>query len=137
MGLLADVQAGLTDAFDSGLSDVVIAFEFAVITSESAYNPVTDSYSSVESLEASRGIFDVIDNKLVDGINIKKKDEMVIVNGADLPAAPFVEPLIDMEIKLTNNERYKIVDPGKIMGGDSTVIVYNMQVRKSGDGIRQ
>tara|TARA_R110000782_G_scaffold39016_1_gene91017 strand:- start:1107 stop:1520 length:414 start_codon:yes stop_codon:yes gene_type:complete len=137
MGLLSDVQEGLTEAFNDDLSDVVIPFSFVVITGESAYNSTTDSYDKVEELGLSRGIFDVINNRLVDGINIKIKDEMVIVNGPDLPAAPFVEPLIDMEIELANTKRYKIVDPGKIMGGDSNVIIYNMQVRKSGDGIKQ
>jgi len=137
MGLLADIQEGLDEAFNNDLSDVVIPFDFVVSTSAGTYDPSTDSYTgATEVTAASRGIFNVVENKLVDGINIMQKDEMVIVNGLDLPASPFVEPLIDMEIVLTNNKRYKIVDPGKITGGNSNVIIYNMQVRSSGDGIK-
>ena len=136
MGLLADIQDGLNEAFNDELSDIVIPFSFAVITDEGTYNATTDSYSQTEVLKTSRGIFSVVENRNVDGINILQKDEMVIVNGVDLPSTPFVEPLIDMEIVLSNNVRYKIVDPGKITGGNSEVIIYNMQVRTNGNGIK-
>jgi len=136
MGLLADIQEGLSEAFLEDFSDIVTTFDFVVVTDQGVYDADKDAYTPTEVLSSCRGIFSVVENKIVDGINILQKDEMVIVNGADLPASPFVEPLIGMEIVLSNNVRYKIVDPGKIMGGDSTVILYNMQIRTSGNGIR-
>ena len=134
MGLRSDIQEALAEAFAGDLSDVVIPFSFLVQTGDSVYNPATDTRTPIIEAKLSQGIFSAVKNETIDGINVQAKDEIVIINGTDLPGSPFVEPLIGMEIAIANGNKYKIINPGKIMGGDSVVIIYKMQVRKSCDG---
>ena len=128
MGLRADIQAELTDAMAGDLLDVVVEFTLLSYTQGATYDVVNDTRGDPEVETETQAIFSSYGVEEIDDINIKLKDEKVILNGADLA----VEPKVDDVIELEDGTQYVIKNVKNVMGGKSTVIAYIVQARIEG-----
>lgn len=131
MGLRSDVQESLAEAMLGDLSDVVETFNF-VTNVVGAYDADSDSYSKTPTNSPSKGIFVPVDSQDIDGINVMVNDEICVVNGVDA----LIEPRVNMIIELADGKEYRIINPGKVMGGNSQAIVYTMLVRRNESAVR-
>jgi hypothetical protein len=126
MGLRSDIQTSLTEAMANDLLDVVASFTLVKFT-DGAYNPVTGVTSTTETEYEGKGIFGSYGADEINGESVKSEDEKIIVNGNDLAVAPEINDVV----RLASGTEYFIVKPAPIMGGDTTAIIYEMQVRKN------
>ena len=90
MGLREDIQADMAEAFDTDLADAVKDFTGG-ITLPGTWDPVTEeSAGEVVIAYSGRGVFDAYEVRLVDGINIKSTDQLLIVLTNEVTGAPQV-----------------------------------------------
>ena len=125
MGLLTDIQEALTEAFNDDLSDVVSGFVL-VKKKIGSYDVSLGKRAEVESRYDGRGVFSSFGANEIDGTNIKSEDEKLIVNGADLS----INPNVDDVIVIASSKEYIVINSTPIMGGETTPIVYIIQIRK-------
>lgn len=128
MGLREEIQAELTEAFDGDLSDVVVPFVLRkIVRDQDSYNVATDSFTDVTTNTNSRGVFVSYGVEEIDGVNILSEDERLIINGPDISVA--VE--IDDKVILASGAEMLVKNVRKIVGGETTPIVWILQVRKN------
>lgn len=90
MGLREDIQADMAEAFDTDLADAVRTFTGG-ITLPGTWDPVTEeSTGEVVIAYSGRGVFDSYEVRLVDGINIKSTDQLLIALTNEVTGAPQV-----------------------------------------------
>ncbi|MGO2450881.1 hypothetical protein [Pseudomonas taetrolens] len=90
MGLREDIQADMAEAFDTDLSDAVKTFSGG-ITLPGTVDPVTEETTGEIVIEYSgRGVFDAYEVRLVDGINIKSTDQLLIALTNEVTGTPQV-----------------------------------------------
>ena len=132
MGITSEVQSALAEAFDGGdIGELVESFDFVVKdVTPGAYDPATDTYLSEDPavLSPSRGMFYLVSDKEIDGINILAMDERIVVNGIDV----LIEPEVSMKIRVEGGKEYRIIDPGKVVGGSPSAIIHHIHVRANG-----
>ena len=124
MGLRDDVQGALTEAFNGDLSDIVSTFILTRIT-YGDYNTSTGQRPETETDYNSRGVFETKENINVDGV--KTLHEKLIVNAVDLA----IEPKMDDQIAVAYGDVYVVDSVIKVMGGDSTAIIYEINLRRN------
>jgi hypothetical protein len=127
MGLREDIQTSVAQAFDTDLLDVIVTFDLVKTEKSGAYDSTTDSYPMIDTPYPSRGVFSSFPSDKVDGVNVKSQDEKIVILGNEITVAP----AIDDEILTTSGISYLVVNSKPVMGGDSVVIIYNVQVRKN------
>lgn len=90
MGLREDIQADMAEAFDTDLADAVKAFTGG-ITLPGAWDPVTEEATGeVVIAYEGRGVFDSYKVELIDGLNIKSTDQLLIALTNEVPGTPEV-----------------------------------------------
>ena len=78
MGMRDEIQEELAEAFDDDLADAVQPFTGGV-TLPGVWNPITEESTGVVVIAYSgRGIFAAFKISMVDGINIKATDQLLI-----------------------------------------------------------
>lgn len=88
MGLREDIQADMAEAFDTDLADAVKTFTGG-ITLPGTYDPVTEeTVGEVVIAYGGRGVFDAYEDRLVDGINIKSTDQLLIALTNEVTGTP-------------------------------------------------
>ena len=90
MGIREEIQADLAEAFDTDLADAVQPFTGGV-TLPGTWDPVTEeSTGEVVIAYSGRGVFDGFKIAMVDGINIKSTDQLLIVLTNEVTGSPQV-----------------------------------------------
>ena len=90
MGLREDIQADMAEAFDTDLADAVRTFTGG-ITLPGTVDPVTEEVTGEVMIEyTGRGVFDAYEVRLVDGINIKSTDQLLIALTNEVTGTPQV-----------------------------------------------
>ena len=78
MGIREEIQADLAEAFDTDLADAIQLFTGGV-TLPGTWDPVTEeSTGEVVVAYSGRGVFDGFKIAMVEGINIKSTDQLLI-----------------------------------------------------------
>ncbi|MNJ37133.1 hypothetical protein D3C77_319410 [compost metagenome] len=78
MGLREEIQADMAEAFDTDLADAVQPFTGG-ITLPGTWDPVTETGGDLVVINYSgRGVFDSFKVALIDGMNIKATDQLLI-----------------------------------------------------------
>jgi len=126
MGIREDIQTSMKEAFDTDLKDVVCSFEIIKKTI-GEYSVNTGVNETTETEHESRGVFEAMPTKKVNGTSILFTDEQLIINANELDT----NLEVDDKIILESGTVYNVVAPNPVMGGDSIPIIYEAQVRKN------
>jgi hypothetical protein len=79
MGLREEIQADLAEAFDTDLADAVRPFSGGVTLPAENWDPVTETGGDpVVIAYTGRGVFDSYKVQMVDGVQIKATDQLLI-----------------------------------------------------------
>lgn len=90
MGIREEIQADLAEAFNTDLADAVRPFTGGV-TLPGAWDPVTEeSDGEVVIAYSGRGVFDGFKIAVVDGVNIKATDQLLICLTSETTGTPQV-----------------------------------------------
>lgn len=89
MGLRADIQADIAEAFDSDLADAVTSFT-ASHPGSPAYDPATGSVTATPTPYTGRGVFGDYRADHIDGTVILATDKQLIALQNDVARAPAV-----------------------------------------------
>jgi len=140
MGLRADIQADIAEAFDTDLADAVGPFQ--VVKEEAGtYDPITGTTPKQRFTFTGRGVFGSFSQEEVDGQHIVGTDikltvlqnELVDENGE--PAVPEVGFLLINDGTVNNWFRYffQTYDDYRVEGvmKDPASATYTLQLRKT------
>lgn len=90
MGLREEMQADMAEAFDTDLADAVQPFTGG-ITLPGTWDPVTETGGDPVVISYSgRGVFDAFKIALIDGMNIKATDQLLIALTNETTVVPQV-----------------------------------------------
>ncbi|SDQ68574.1 hypothetical protein SAMN05216487_3272 [Pseudomonas sp. UC 17F4] len=90
MGLREEIQADMAEAFDTDLADAVQLFTGG-ITLPGTWDPVTETGGDPVVISYSgRGVFDAFKIALIDGMNIKATDQLLIALTNETTGVPQV-----------------------------------------------
>lgn len=79
MGLREEIQADLAEAFDTDLADAVKPFTGGVTLPSEQWDPVTETGGDPVVISyTGRGVFDSFKIAVIDGMNIKATDQLLI-----------------------------------------------------------
>lgn len=118
MGLRDDLQADLSDAFDTDLADAVTQFTGARVLGQGPYDPITETRPTITETYTGRGVFGSFSLRLVDGINILATDIKLTALQSEVTDTPRVDDAIN---------GYRVIGP---ISQDPAKATWVIQLRK-------
>lgn len=110
MGLRADLQSDLEEAFDTDLSDAVTSFTYREVSK--VFDPVTNTLTDTFIDYLSRGVFSKFKREVMKDSNVLPTDTKVTILQHELAVTPLEHSLI-----VTSDKTYNIIkvtqDPAK------------------------
>jgi len=92
MGLQSELNAAISEAFDTDLNDAVQGVDLVVVTR--IHDPVEDAFVVGEALYSTRAVIQPVQNRMVDGEAIRASDSLFTILQSELNYAPLLADII-------------------------------------------
>lgn len=125
MGMREELQADIAEAFNTDLADAVQQFTGSY-TGPGKWDPVTETNTGQKITYSGRGVIDNYADDLIDGLNIKVGDMMLLCLVNEVTGTPAAGHKITAKSLMSGADvEYTVIKPGI----DPVGAHYEMQLR--------